>query len=141
MAEVQRGTKFVAWGIATGATGSGIGTFSPQSGDFKKDAKSVETPDGAGQSINITFYDKTQTFTLTVVPTATTITLAKAANILPDPGTIVTVTDADDPEVDTANAGKYVCMASSKKKGNTSANELTFELKQWTDADLAVASA
>lgn len=141
MGQAQRGVKFVAWGIATGATGTGIGTFTPQSGDFKKESKSAELQNGTGQTINKTFYDFKQTYTLNVVPTATTEALALAANICPDPGTIVTVTDADDPQVDSTNAGKYLCVSSSKKKGNTSANDLTFELEQWTENDIAVVSA
>ncbi len=140
MAEVQRGTLFVAWGIGTVAA-SGIGTFSPQSGDFKKESKNIEVQNGIGQTINSTFFDQKRTYSLSVIPTATTITLATTANIAPVPGTIVTLTDALDADVSGTNGGKYLCISASKKKSNGAPGEMTFELMQYVDTDIAVASA
>lgn len=141
MAEAQRGTVFVAWGIATTLTGSGIGTFTPQSGTFKKDSEAVETKNGIGQTVNKTFFNFKQTYSLSVTPSAATITLAKAANIIPDSGTIITVADADDPEVDATNGGKYLVISATKSKDNSKPNDFTLELEQFKDTDIAVVSA
>ncbi len=141
MAEVQVGTLAVAWGLVTGATGSGMGTFTPQSADFTVNSKSVETPNGVGQTINKTFYDFKQELSMEVIPTGTTLALAKAANILPVPGSIITVTDAGDTELTATNSAKYIFVEGSKKKSATGAVTLSFKLEQWVDADVAVVLA
>lgn len=146
MAEAQRGTVFVAWGIVstlteTAATGSGIGTMTVQSGTFKKESEAVETKNGIGQTVNKTFFNFKHMYTLNVTPTAATITLAKAANIIPKPGAIITVADADDPEVDATNGGKFLVLSSSKSKDGTKPTDFTCELEQFVDTDIAVVSA
>lgn len=136
--EIQVGTKSVVWGLTTGATGTGVGTFTTQSADFAVKSEKAVLKNERGATITEIYFDPSQTLKMEVVPTSTTLALAKAANILPVPGTIVTVTDADDTELTGTNSGKYLFQGGSKKKSNTGMTILTFELLQYMDNDTAV---
>lgn len=135
MAEVVTG-KAVVWGLATGATATGMGTFLAQSADFSVEGEMVEVRNAVGQVVGQVHFNPKQTLTMEVIPTGTTIADAKAANILPIPGTVVTVSDTVDTEVAGTNSGKYIFLKGSKKKSNTDVTKLTFEMMQYIDADI-----
>lgn len=138
MAETVNGTVGVVWGLASGATGTGMGTFEPQSGTFDAESDEVEIKSKKGSTLTDIYYNFRHRYRLEVIPTGATIALARAANILPQPGAIITVTDTEDTEVSGTNSGKYILERASKAKSNTDASKLTFELKQWTENDVAV---
>ncbi len=140
MAEAQRGTVAVAWGISSSITGSGLGTtMTVQQGTFAKESESVETKNGKGQTINKTLFNFKHTYSLTVTPTADTLQHAKDYNIMPKPGAIITVADTEDTEVSGTNGGKYLAVKATKSKDNAKPNDFVLELEQWVDLDVAVA--
>lgn len=137
MAETINGTKAVVWGLGISATGTGVGAFVGQSANFRAEADNVTIRDGRGQTQTSIYYDQRQTLRLEVIPSDTTIALSKTASIVPKPGAIVTVVDADETQIDGTNGGKYICESAEKSKSNTDAVKITMELKQWVDADIA----
>lgn len=144
MAETQNGIRGVVWGIGvTGLTGSGITTFEPQSLQFAAEADELEIRNGKGQVVTDIFYNQKHTVTIEVIPSGTTIALARTSNVLPDPGTIITIVESssEDSELTSTNAAKYICVRASKSKSNTGATSITMELKQYVENDVAVAVA
>jgi len=141
MAETVLGTVGVVWGLGTEATGTGIGAFQPQSSDFSRDADSVQVRNGKGATIGEVFYDQRKTLTLDVIPTGTNISTAGDAMIIPAPGTIVTVSDSIDDDVDATHGGKYILVRARKARSNTDVAKLTFELKQYVENDVAAVVA
>lgn len=141
MAETINGTKGVVWGIATGITGTGIvasGTgLEPQSLQFSAEADNATIRNSRGDTITSVWYDQRQTLTIEVIPTGTTIALARGANIIPKPGAIVTITDTEDTELAGTHTGRYECVRASKSKSNTGATSISIELRQHVDNDLA----
>ena len=135
MAEVVTG-KAVVWGLSTGATATGMGTFLAQSADFSVDGEMVEVRNSSGEVVGQVHYNPKQSLTMEVIPTGTAIADAKSANILPLPGTVVTVTDTNDTEVAGTNSGKYIFIKGSKRKSNTDVVKLTFELMQYVNQDV-----
>jgi hypothetical protein len=142
MAETVNGTLGVVWGIAMGMSGTGVtGSFATQSLQFSADADEAEIRNGKGAVVTDIFYNQRQTITIEVIPTGTTIALARTNNVLPAPGAIVTVTDTEDTELAGTNSGKYIFVRGSKSKSNTGATSLSMELKQYVENDVAVAVA
>ena len=135
MAEVIRGTKAVVWALSTSATATGMGTFTTQSAGFNVDSDKTELRDNRGAVITEVYYNSKETLTMEVVPTGTTIALAKAANVIPAPGAIVTVTDADDTEVAGGSGVEYLFVSGSKAKSNTDMVKLTFNMVRYTDGN------
>lgn len=138
MAEVQNGTKAVVWGMTTGATGTGMGTFEAQSANFDAEADEVEIRNAKGQVVTDIFYNQRHLLRMEVIPSGTTLALAKAASILPAPGAIITVTDADDTELTATHTALYIFVRGSKAKSNTGETRLTFEMKQYVENNVAV---
>ena len=139
MAESVVGTVGVVWGLGTSGTGTGIGTFQAQSANFSAESESAEFRNNKGQTIGKVFFNQKHTLSLEVIPSGTTIALAKAANIIPVPGAIVTITDTEDTEVSGTHTGKYICVRASKQKSNTDITKITMELEQYVENDIAVA--
>lgn len=148
MAEVQRGTLAVRWGLSLTATGTGIGTFTTQSAGFTADSEVAMLKSPIGATKTEIYFDSKETLTLEVVPTGTTLALAKAANVLPAPGAIVTVVDSEgsgDLEIAAGTNGngvgsEYIFVSGSKQASNTDMVKLTFNLRRYTDGtNVAVA--
>ena len=133
--EVMTGVA-VVWGLSTGATGTGMGTFLPQSSDFAVEGELIEVRNSSGEVIGQVHFNPKQTLSLEVIPTGASKAAAKTANILPLPGAVITVTDADDTEMTGVNTGKYIFLKGSKKKSNTDVTKLTFELMQYVNQDV-----
>lgn len=138
MAETIRGIAvFWALGSSLTATGTGMGTFLPQSADFDVMADiDVKIPDYKGETIGRVFADQKQTLKLEVIPTGATIAAAQAASILPVPGAVITVVDTVDTEVSGTQSGKYLFIRGSKRRSNTDVVKLTFELEQYVASDV-----
>ena len=133
-----RGTYFFSWAIPNlGITGTGIGTIIPQSLSFTSTAKQVDVIGGAGDTIGKVFHDFSNTITAEVVIAATTTAGIGAANIIPEPGTIVTVADSDDAEIAGATTTAYVLLEATKQRSNADVCKATFEMQRWTANNLA----
>ena len=141
MANVQRGTIAVAWSLVTSASATSpetaIGTGTVQSVDFteESDEKAIKGADGA--TVCLVFSDQRQTCTIEVIPSSiTSKALAKAANVLPDVGDTITLTDADDAEV----AGTtWIFLGGSKRKSVDDNAVITMNLRKYP-SDLALVS-
>lgn len=144
MAVTQTGVA-VIWGISStlAAAGAGLGGAGSgealrfQSADFDVEAgKIVEIENSQGETIGKIFANQKQNLKIDVIPTADTIAHVKAANIIPKPGTLVTITDTDDTEVSGTNSGKYLCIKASKKKSKDAPLMISMELEQFVDNDI-----
>lgn len=147
MSEAIVGVKSVVWGLACSPAANGMGTaLVVQSGDFSVESDKAEFRNAIGQCVAEIYYNQKQTLTLEVVPSADTIANARNSNLLPLPGSIVTVTDtggvtqatANDYELVSTNSGKYIFDKGTKKKSNTGLTMLTFEMHQYVENDTAV---
>lgn len=140
MASVQKGVG-VVWSLATGASATGMGTFITQSVDFGISATETEIKGLDGATKSLILSDPREDVTIEVVPSSTTLALAKAANILPDPGADVIVTDTDDAEIagsGTGNGtGTYIFLAGRKNKTTDGVTRLTFTLRRYQDTHLS----
>jgi hypothetical protein len=131
MAEIQRGSA-VVWGISTSsATYTGVGTSRQhfQSQTFSYEADMEETRAGNGTTASVVHYNRSKNVTISVVPSATTLALAISANIVPEPGQDVTVTDTD--TVIGGGGIAYMCVSASMHKSNTGKTTIEMTLKRW----------
>ena len=136
MANVQRGTIAVAWSLVTTFSGTGTGTGTVQSVDFteESDEKAIKGADGA--TVCLVFSDQRQTCTIEIIPSSSTKALAKAANVLPDIGATITLTDTEDAEV----AGTtWIFLGGSKRKSVDDNAVITMNLRKYP-TDLALVS-
>lgn len=147
MAETVKGVG-VFWGIGssfaaagTGISTTGSPTLLPQSVDFDADSERVDIADYKGETVGAVFFNQKQTLRIEVIPTAATIANAKGAAILPEPGTLVTITDTADTEVSGTNSGKYIFIRGSKRRSNKDVVRLTFELEQFLGSDISTTIA
>jgi hypothetical protein len=131
MAETIRGVG-VVWGIGSdfAVTGTGIGTFLPMDVDFEVEAERVEIPDYKGEDVCNIWFNLKNRIRLNVRPKGTSITLAKAANIIPDPGTPATVIDSADSEIAGATSTRYVVVRASKRKSTKDTVTIVMELER-----------
>ncbi len=129
---VAKASVAVFWGLGASlaATGSGMGTYLPQSADFDVEAEEVSVADYKGETTAVVFFDQKEMLKMEVIPSSTTIALAKAASILPAPGTIITVVDTDDTEVAGATTSAYIFVRGSKRRSNKDVCKLTFEMRR-----------
>jgi hypothetical protein len=142
MAATIRGVG-VVWGIGSSfnATATGMGTFLPQGVDFDTDSEEVEIPDYKGETVAEIFFNEKDTLKMEVIPKGTSTTLARAANILPSPGSVVTVVDTEDTEIAGATTTAYLFISGSKRKTPKGAVVLNFVLKRYVANNVTTAIA
>lgn len=142
MASVQKGTVGVAWSLVTGATATGMGTFTVQGADYsiESELKEIKGADGAVKTI--IHSNARETLTLDVIPSGATIALAKAANVMPAIGADVAVTDADDTELVGAagTSNRWHFVSGQKRKTIDGEVRLTFNLVRY-ETDLPTIAA
>ena len=140
MANVQRGTIAVSWSLITSVSATspdtGVGTGTVQSVDFteESDEKAIKGADGA--TACLVFSDQRQTCTIEIIPSGATKALAKAANVLPNVGTTITLTDTEDAEV---AATTWIFLGGSKRKSVDDNAVITMNLRKYP-ADLPIVS-
>lgn len=143
MAETQNGTYAVAWGLPGGLTISGLTTSLPQSINFNREADEATVRNARGQTVTEIWFDHRSVVTIEVVVASTTIALAKAANVTPTNGTVITLADSaspdDDPELCATHSGKFVCVSASKTSSNSQETRISLTIRQRTGVDIAVA--
>lgn len=134
MAETISGVG-VVWGLGSTLTAtdaaSGIGTFLPQSADFDAEADNVEVPDYRGETVASIHYNQRELLRMEVIPTGATIALARAANIIPTPGAVITVVDTIDTEIAGATSTAYELIRAGKRKSNKDVTKLVFEMRRF----------
>jgi hypothetical protein len=142
MAEAISGVG-VVWGLGSSltATGTGIGTFLPQGADFEVDSEEATVQDYKGETKVEIFFDEKNMLRLEVVPSGSTIALARSANILPSPGAVVTVVDTIDTEIAGSSATAYLFISGSKRKSNKDVTKLNFVLKRFVANDVTATVA
>jgi hypothetical protein len=142
MAETIRGVG-VVWGLGSdfSATGTGVGTFLPQGADFEVEADEVEIPDYKGETIGEIYLNEKNTLKMEVIPKGTTLALARAANVLPSPGAVITVVDTNDAEIAGATTTAYLFIRGSKRKSVKDVVKLNFELKRYVANDVTATVA
>lgn len=150
MAETIRG-KPIIWGIATAVTPTGItATYYITSVDFSKESEMTEVKGLTGQTVAAVFFNQQENLTIECIPTGATLAAAKVSQELPIPGDVISVTDTADAVLDIGATGatqiqgdgsnssyKYLFVRGSKKKAVGDMVKLTFELKRWTENDVA----
>lgn len=144
----------VAWAIDGSISGSGVGTVMPQSQDLEITAKNAQIENQIGTTVCDVTWNPSQTCSYEVVPYGITKILARAAAVLPLPGTIVTLTnflgDAttgtighNEQATGVGNAGvsgntaKWIFRGGSQKKTKDGEVKLTFKLEQFIIADVS----
>ena len=127
---IQRGTLAVYWSLVTTASGTGIGTGTVQSVDFAEESDEKEIKGSDGDVKALIFSNARETCTLEIIPSGTTLALAKAANVVPAPGATITITDADDAEVASTTA-LWICTGSSKRKSIDSESVITVNCRRY----------
>jgi hypothetical protein len=107
-----------------------------QSVDFteESDEKSIKGADGA--TACLVFSDQRQTCTIEIIPSGATKSAAKSANILPDVGATITLTDTEDSEV---AASTWIFLGGSKRKSVDDNAVITMNLRKYP-TDLAIVS-
>jgi hypothetical protein len=131
----------VVWGIGVpgaGGTAFGAGALI-QSAHFGVEAESVEVKNAIGDCVAMSFFNQKQTLTVEVIPSGAAISNANGTNLLPLPGTAVTilVADINDAEVYGTQGGKFIFMSGTKNKSNVGVTTLTFNLTQFVDNDVS----
>jgi hypothetical protein len=119
MAETQIGCA-VVWGISSGNITTGTGIWRHSGQNVAKEAERVEHKDGVtGDTIGYTVFDQRKTLELTVYPANASGSTPKAqaisANVLPQPGDAMTVTDASDTDIN----GAWSVVSASKVRSNS----------------------
>jgi hypothetical protein len=111
----------VVFGIeTTGGTFTGFtGTLLWQDENFENASDLYEVRHGNGDVVGACFYNQTENFTFTVLPSGATMTAARSANVLPSPGMkmsiIASPSTAVDLDIDAATPGKDYCVISAAK--------------------------
>ena len=120
--------KAVFWGagnISFAGFASGA-TFENQSFNFTKTADEKLIRDYDGDVVSAVHYNPMREISFEVIPSAASIAAAKVASdaLVPDIGTVITLTDADSTESDehseTAGVGKYIVRSAAISRSNES---------------------
>lgn len=114
----------------TAVTGSGIGTFTLQSYDHARSRDVDTVRDEAGTEVQATLYNETQMATFEYIPSSSANSTLAAATIIPDPGTIVTVTNASN-YTPIAATTWFVWETPKISFTNTGVARVSLTLKRW----------
>lgn len=133
----------VVWGLGNSltATGTGIGTFLPQEVGFDAEADEIEVHNYAGEVVADVWFNQRELLQMDVIPTGSTIALARAANIIPQPGAVVTVVDTIDTEIAGATTTCYIITRARKTKSNRDVSKVRFEMKRYKANDITATVA
>jgi hypothetical protein len=129
MAAIQQGIA-VIWAVSSSIAVVATGGEKRITGQtVGREADTVEHRGANGDVVGVTTFNQRETLELTLYPSGTSILLAKGENILPLPGAVLTVIDADDLDI----GGKaYYVVSSSKVKGLEDKCVMTVSLARWS---------
>lgn len=150
--------KYVVWGVA-GITATGFASTEPISathGDIQSVSVSnqsdvAEIKNAAGDVSTLVFSNHNRECSIEVAPSSTTLDLVQAdiEALLPAPGTIITLVEADanlttlDGDTDTnstggSDDGKWSYIQGELSRSNDSEARITMTLRQYAGCDLDV---
>jgi hypothetical protein len=115
---------------------TGVATFLPQSYTLEKGAAKKILKGGDGEVAGVVFsaFEKTLSFVLT--PKGASIAAAKSvAGAMPNAGTLLTLTDADDAD----RNGIWICDRARKAASNEGEMQFTIDAVQYPDANVQTA--
>lgn len=128
------GISFTA-GIVTATAGSAA--F--QSSRIVRSSDTAEVKDSNGEVVSKVFFNPKKTFTVTAVPTATSIANAQASGDawLPAPGTLITAVDSDGTIVD----GDYNVLTATQTRTNDGAMAVELELEKFDNNNVTTTAS
>lgn len=142
MAATQLSTspkKLVVWGNKIGVaytSGSvAAGDNIPKTSSFTKDGDEAELRNTEGEVVTWIGYNKFETLDIEVVPVGDDLTAAGAANICPEKGEKVTITDltsATSAEHSELASTDWICMSASQSSSDTDMTKISMSLKKYT---------
>lgn len=151
--------KYVVWGVqgitATGFTDGGTEPISSghsdiQSVSISNQSDVTEIKNGAGDVSIMVYSNQNRECAIEVVPSSTTLDLVQAdiEVLLPTPGTIITLVEADttlttldgntDTVKDSADAGKWSYVSGELTRSNDAEARISMTLKQYAGCDNGV---
>jgi hypothetical protein len=126
----------VATVIGAGPTAiTGVSTLIASKSAFNRKAEKKVGKNEKGNTNRVAYMDHQKTLSVTFTPTGTSKTAVKTlagATATLKPGVVVTLNDADDPDI----AGKWIIDDFKKNKG--SGDDLTFDLDLWQPEDTTI---
>lgn len=142
MAATQLSTsakKLVVWGNKIGvsySTGSIAAADNiPKTSSFTKDGDEAELRNTEGEVVTWIGYNKFETLDIEVVPIGIDLTAAGAANICPEKGEKVTITDltsGTSAEHSELASTDWICMSASQSSSDTDMTKISMSLKKYT---------
>lgn len=143
MAATQLSTstkKLVVWGNKIGVAYP-VGSPSvdaddniPKTSSFTKDGDEAELRNTEGEVVTYICYNKYQTLDIEVVPIGATLTAAGLANISPEKGDRVTITDltsGTSAEHSELASTDWICMSASQSSSDTDMTKISMSLKKY----------
>lgn len=132
MGVIQKGLA-VSWGV-NGITATGVVITSAsmmQNADFTRASKKAELLDADGEPAGLAYYDRNETFTISVVPAHATTVAGALVNqdaMLVAPGTVVTLTDTKSTITDPT---PYLLTESRLRRTNTGASIVEMDMVRY----------
>jgi len=134
----------VVWGTG-GITATGViiseATSKTQSANLSIETEQQDITDNNGETVGKILYNFKQTLEISVIPvdadTAPTITGAKTnlQNLLPDPGTVINITDGD-ASTKIYNAGKFIVTRARLSRTNKGMATIDLTCETFKDHDI-----
>jgi hypothetical protein len=140
MAETIRGLGFV-WGV-NGLTFTGFNatepTFKTQSLDLTRDSDVAQLENESGEVVGECFFNSKKVMNVSVIPSATSVATAQGNldKLIPAPGTIITVADANGTTIDATNSGKFTCLSAKMGRTNKGMATVDLQLRQYEANDV-----
>ena len=135
----------VVWGIDLTASGGWASGVIVSDHEYSLESAQKEIMNAVGDTVGVVFSNVKKALSITLIPAhASSQTTARTNNVLPDIGTIVTITSTYAPDIDalhSVDASKYIFIGGSKTASQESEQRMTFNLVQYVANDVAVAIA
>lgn len=124
--------KAVVWGnnIGVAYTGHAATANMPQTATFTQDGDEQEIRDYQGEVQTFVYYNNRETLDIEVIPVGDSLANAKAANISPAKGELVTITDPDSEHTELPSL-YWICISSTQTNSNTSEVRISMSLRKY----------
>jgi hypothetical protein len=133
-------SKVVVWGNNIGVVYTNVSAAEnlPQSSTFGRDGDEAEIRDSDGEVQTHITYNKTETLEIEIIPIGSTLAFAKANNVCPTKGELITITDTGSAHTDLAST-YWICLNASQSASNTSEVRISVSMKKY-DRNLTAAT-
>lgn len=137
MSTQKTASKAVVWGNNIGVAYTDMTKLENlnQSTTYNREADEQEIRDADGEVVNLTIYNARDVIDIEVIPIGATLAAAKANNVSPTYGELVTVTDESSGghgQVPGANGGNYICVGASQTSTNTGEVRISMSLRAYS---------